>query len=88
MVREPDPDARRRYRAFIRANHPDAGGDPEVFAAGLERLRARSRPQRGRERRPDRYDAPVEVVPNARMVTRLAGRVRAWRRRRKRSRVR
>lgn len=88
MVREPDPDARRRYRAFIRANHPDAGGDPEVFAAGLERLRARARPERRRESRPDRYDAPVEVVPDARMVTRLAGRVRAWRRRRKRSRVR
>jgi hypothetical protein len=28
-------DAERRRREFIRAHHPDRGGDPEVFAAGL-----------------------------------------------------
>jgi hypothetical protein len=30
----------REYREFIRANHPDRGGDPAEFVAGLERLRA------------------------------------------------
>jgi hypothetical protein len=28
-------DAERRRREFIRAHHPDRGGDPELFAAGL-----------------------------------------------------
>jgi hypothetical protein len=28
----------RRRREFIRANHPDRGGDPDVFIAGLRRL--------------------------------------------------
>ncbi len=27
-------------RAFVRAHHPDVGGDPEVFVAGLAALRA------------------------------------------------
>lgn len=85
MERDRDPAARSRYRAFVRTHHPDAGGDPEVFAAGLERFRARERP---RNDRPDRYDAPVEVVPDARSVSGLVRRVRAWRRRRNRSRVR
>ncbi|KAB2347009.1 hypothetical protein [Actinomadura rudentiformis] len=30
---------RAAFRAWIRANHPDAGGDPEVFATGLRRRR-------------------------------------------------
>jgi hypothetical protein len=28
-------DAERRRREFIRAHHPDRGGDPEVFVTGL-----------------------------------------------------
>lgn len=28
---------RREYRAFVRTSHPDRGGDPELFAAGLRR---------------------------------------------------
>ncbi|WP_461011498.1 hypothetical protein [Streptomyces capparidis] len=28
---------RREYRRFVRAGHPDVGGDPEVFAAELRR---------------------------------------------------
>ncbi|HVX42847.1 MAG TPA: hypothetical protein VHC49_03130 [Mycobacteriales bacterium] len=30
---------RKAYREFIRTHHPDIGGDPEVFAAGLAELR-------------------------------------------------
>ncbi|MFB9908356.1 hypothetical protein [Allokutzneria oryzae] len=33
----PDKDA---IRDFVRANHPDVGGDPDVFIEGLARLRA------------------------------------------------
>lgn len=30
-----DPAERRRRREFIRAHHPDIGGNPEVFQRGL-----------------------------------------------------
>ncbi|SDM73339.1 hypothetical protein [Allokutzneria albata] len=37
-----DPARQRRaaIREFVRANHPDVGGDPAEFVAGLARLRA------------------------------------------------
>ncbi|WP_086825604.1 hypothetical protein [Allokutzneria sp. NRRL B-24872] len=31
---------RAAIRDFVRAHHPDVGGDPEEFVAGLARLRA------------------------------------------------
>lgn len=41
-----DETDRREFRAWVRAHHPDAGGDPEEFAAALaiwrERLRGRA----------------------------------------------
>ena len=37
---EPDTGARQAFRAWVRIHHPDAGGDPEEFAAGLSRWRA------------------------------------------------
>ncbi|MGV9362391.1 hypothetical protein [Amycolatopsis sp. NPDC003731] len=47
---------RAAFRAFVRANHPDVGGDPPEFAAGLARFR-----------RPDaRHDAPVTFVAHRR----------------------
>lgn len=33
-------DARRRLRTFVLAHHPDRGGDPEEFMAGLAALRS------------------------------------------------
>ena len=36
----PDTGARQAFRAWVRVHHPDAGGDPEEFAAGLSRWRA------------------------------------------------
>jgi hypothetical protein len=33
-------EARRRRRDFIRAHHPDGGGDPEAFIAGLRAFSA------------------------------------------------
>jgi hypothetical protein len=38
---------RRRRRDFIRAHHPDRGGDPEVFAAGLRAFGAGQDPDIG-----------------------------------------
>lgn len=37
---EPDACGRQAFRAWVRAHHPDAGGDPEEFVAGLTRWRA------------------------------------------------
>ena len=34
------PEQRAAYRAFVRDHHPDRGGDPDVFVAGLARFRA------------------------------------------------
>lgn len=31
---------RAEFRAFVREHHPDRGGDPAAFAAGLRRFRA------------------------------------------------
>lgn len=71
-------------RAFVRANHPDVGGDTAEFVAGLERLRRKENTHDGStEHSPDRYDAPIEVVVRKRGVT---GAVSRWRTRRKRPR--
>jgi hypothetical protein len=55
-------DERRRAsrRAFIRAGHPDRGGDPAAFAAGLARLDQRT---------PDRMR--VAVIAHQRWPVRL-----------------
>lgn len=37
------PDDRAAFRAFVREHHPDRGGDPEVFVAGLARFATRDR---------------------------------------------
>lgn len=34
-----DAEQRAAVRRFVREHHPDRGGDPEVFAAGLRALR-------------------------------------------------
>jgi hypothetical protein len=33
------PQERHAYRAFLRAHHPDLGGDPSAFVEGLARWR-------------------------------------------------
>jgi hypothetical protein len=73
--------ARRRaeIRAFARANHPDVGGDPDVFAAGLRRLRLGQSPVGERDRWADR-ERPVEVTIHRRVTG--PGLVIAWIRRR------
>ena len=60
---------RAAFRAFVRDHHPDRGGDPDVFVAGIARFRAMEEPQADGTG-DARFDAPVEVV------TRLPGPVR------------
>ncbi|NMH96429.1 hypothetical protein HF526_03705 [Pseudonocardia sp. K10HN5] len=56
------PEERAAYRAFVRDNHPDRGGDPEAFVAGLARFHATRAAARDPEPADRRYDAPIEVV--------------------------
>jgi hypothetical protein len=77
----PDPgraaEERAAYRAFVREHHPDRGGDPEVFIAGLARFRT-SGPPGGSGPAWDepgwddpRWDAPVEIVHPLPLPTRV-----------------
>jgi hypothetical protein len=68
---------RRAFRAWVRAHHPDAGGDPDEFAAGIARWRQR-RPGGG---------APASAVSVFRARHGLWHVQRWWRRRRQAPRV-
>jgi len=79
-----DPEERRAFRAFVRVSHPDVGGDPAAFAAGLAAFGRGAVPARrpsaccsptGRD---PRFDAPVIVVRRPRGLARAW----AWARRR------
>ena len=82
---------RAAFRAFVRDNHPDRGGDPDVFVAGLARFRdgsGRPAPSAsgadGAERSdpdPDdpRWDAPIEFVTPLPVPMRVAvALIRTW----------
>jgi hypothetical protein len=71
--------ARAAFRAFVRAHHPDVGGDPDFFAAGVAELRATQR--RAASEQDDHYDAPIIYVGKARG---FRGWVRRFRERRSR----
>ncbi|TQM13907.1 hypothetical protein [Pseudonocardia kunmingensis] len=71
---------RAAFRAFVREHHPDRGGDPEVFVAGLARFG-----QAPPEPPPDdpRFDAPIEVVTPLPFPVRVGvALIRTWHRRR------
>ncbi|MBE9373019.1 hypothetical protein IQ251_01025 [Saccharopolyspora sp. HNM0983] len=61
-----DPATRAAIRAFARTHHPDVGGDPDVFAAGLAELRGE---------RADRADAPITAVEDRSRLRRALARV-------------
>jgi hypothetical protein len=68
-----DAAGRAAFRAFVRAHHPDVGGDPAEFAAGLARFRAES----VRKSEVDsRYDAPVSFVAHRRGIAAVVARFR------------
>ncbi len=77
-------DERAAYRAFVRENHPDRGGDPDAFVAGLARFRE------GRAAPPDdpRWDRPVEIVTPLPAPVRVAVALVRTLRRHRRRRVR
>ncbi|RBM21631.1 hypothetical protein DI005_09910 [Prauserella sp. PE36] len=81
---------RAEFRAFVRRHHPDVGGDPDVFVAGVARFR-QSESETGGEsessRDPgrDRSDAPVVFTTRRGGITGVLAR---WRRRRRHRRVR
>ncbi|MEC3981093.1 hypothetical protein [Amycolatopsis sp. H20-H5] len=85
--------SRAAFRAFVRGHHPDVGGDPDEFMAGLAEFRrlgvigdaaarevAREMAEDSGSYADHRYDAPVSFVVNPKGVAR----VREWRRRRRR----
>lgn len=76
---------RTAFRAFVREHHPDRGGDPEVFVAGLARFGGAAPPAApaGRHQHEDaRYDAPVEVVTPLPFPVRVGvALIRTWHRR-------
>lgn len=82
------PEQRAEFRSFVRTHHPDRGGDPDAFVAGLAHFRelARTGP-RPAPPSPDRYDAPIRVVPDLPLPTRVAIAVVRTIRRRRRLRV-
>ncbi|MGH3565617.1 MAG: hypothetical protein ACRDRH_06215 [Pseudonocardia sp.] len=74
---EVDEQERAAYRAFVREHHPDRGGDPEFFVAGLAGFRT-GEPSPGANP-PDpgaddtaRRDAPVEVAASLPWAMRVA----------------
>jgi hypothetical protein len=73
VIAEGYPAGKRAFRAWVRAHHPDLGGDPEVFAQGLRQWRARLT---------GLPPAPPVTVTVYRRRRGLAGWVAHWRRRR------
>ncbi|KAA9155395.1 hypothetical protein FPZ12_029860 [Amycolatopsis acidicola] len=67
-------DEKAEYRRFVRAHHPDVGGDPEVFAEGIRRFQAAR----------DRPAAPIVFVRRRRGLPGLIDSLRARHRRRHR----
>jgi len=74
----PSPEEERwraEFRAFVRDHHPDRGGDPDAFVAGMARF-AESRPARTAPPLADdldpRYDRPIEITTPYPLPLRLA----------------
>ncbi|WP_020671947.1 hypothetical protein [Amycolatopsis nigrescens] len=94
MTEEPDGEpevrtSRADFRAFVRKNHPDVGGDPEEFMAGLARYREAERSTVDTEDAEDlsddaRFDAPLTFVTTPRGVSRAVAGAKRWRQRRRR----
>ena len=84
MSHEPAAD-RAAFRAYVKAHHPDRGGDPDAFAAGLAAFgRGAAGPPAPGGAGADRYDRPVEVVADLPLPVRVGvALIRTWRRHRR-----
>ncbi|MCO1660942.1 hypothetical protein [Pseudonocardia humida] len=89
MTADPAPDdgtgaaERAAFRAFVREHHPDRGGDPAVFAAGMARFGRGAHPAGEPDGVAERHDRPVEVVPVLPFPVRVGvALIRTWHRRR------
>jgi hypothetical protein len=72
---------RAAFRAFVREHHPDRGGDPDAFVAGLARFASETPIPAPEDER--RYDRPVEVVAPLSFPVRVGvALIRTWHRRR------
>lgn len=54
---------RSAFRAFVREHHPDRGGDPEVFAAGLARFASCEQPPPEPPPRPAPEPVELSTLP-------------------------
>jgi hypothetical protein len=73
---------RAAFRAFVREHHPDRGGDPAAFVAGLARFGRRPAELPADD---PRFDAPVEAVASLPFPVRVGvALIRTWHRRRNR----
>jgi hypothetical protein len=51
------------FRAFVREHHPDRGGDPEIFAAGLARFASHGQPPPESPPRPGPQPVDLSALP-------------------------
>ena len=70
------PEQKTAFRAFVRDHHPDRGGDPAVFTAGLDRFRS---PPADDDPAPAQPARPAGPLPFPVRVGVAA--IRTWRRR-------
>lgn len=82
---DPDDAIRREMRAFVRAHHPDVGGDPEQFAAGLAELRESLSDQEADGAAAAEATPGIVVSGAAKHPVGPLARVHEWRRRRGRA---
>ncbi|MBB4684256.1 J domain-containing protein [Amycolatopsis jiangsuensis] len=78
---------RAAYREFVRTHHPDVGGDPAEFAAGLREFHDRAAATASRSEEPG-PDAPVIFVTRQRGLPRIVSAFSARRQRKRNPRVR
>ncbi|MFC3516670.1 hypothetical protein ACFORO_41345 [Amycolatopsis halotolerans] len=75
------------YRRFVRTHHPDVGGDPAEFAAGLREFRRGPRNETAARAEGPRGESVV-FVRRSRGVSRIFAVLAARRRRKRNPRVR
>ncbi|WP_409465446.1 hypothetical protein [Amycolatopsis sp. GA6-003] len=76
------------YRRFVRTHHPDVGGDPDEFAAGLREFRRGPHHENAAGAEPAPRGESLVFVRRSRAVPRLLAALAERRRRKRNPRVR